>query len=632
MRDDKLKEQLFERRTLVLGGLKAGALLLLSGRLYQLQILESDTFSMMAEDNRVKLIPVLPDRGKIRDRFGRVLAENRDYYRILMDGEAAHHPEESLEELASMMKLPQDRLELMLKKVERDHMRGAMIVDNFLSWQEMAAIEQHLPEYPGVSVDTIQLRHYPYADKTAHLIGYVGPISKKPEKPNLMLSHPDFRVGKNGIEQMADERLRGRGGAKRMEVNVHGLGVRELSVEKAVGGDDLTLTLDVELQQHLIEKMAGVGGVEREGGSAVVMDILSGDVLAMASTPGFDPNQFLLGISRDQWKTLSTDPDVPLINKAISNQYPAGSTFKPVTALAALKAGVINEHTSIYCPGYMQFGSRTFHCHREGGHGAMDVKSAIQQSCNVFFYQIAQRTGIQNIADMARSLGLGMKHGIELPHEKAGLIPDPAWKRKALGKEWYGGETINTSIGQGYVLVTPLQLAVMSARLASGRKVEPHLIRGVVPPESLHPKADIPPVSNFESLGVSPQHMALVRKGMDDVVNSARGTAHRSMIPEPEWAFAGKTGTAQVRGRREEDKHREVEKKFRTHALFTGFAPVGNPRYAVGVVIEHGGSGSGAAAPIAKEALREVQRLKAERLGIKVKSPEDEKAKEKENG
>ena len=614
MRDDKLKEQLFERRAVVLGGLKLAAVLALTTRLYQLQILESGQYTMLSEENRIKLIPVLPDRGKILDRFGKILAENRNYYRIQLDDSVIRHPEKVIRQIGEMLSFSEDRVQLLLKKMEVDHMRGATIVDHFLNWKEVAVIEEHQPELPGVSIDTIKLRHYPFAAATAHLIGYIGPLSKKDQTKNLMLSHPDFREGKNGIELTEDERLRGKGGAKRMEVNAYGLGVRELSIEKAVGGDDLHLTLDVALQDFLAKRLAGIGGVAKEGNSVVVLDIVTGDVLAMVSSPGYDPNQFLLGISRDQWKMLSTDPDIPLMNKSISNQYPAGSTFKPVTALAGLKAGVINEHTSIYCPGYMQFGSKTFHCWKEGGHGAMDVRSAMMQSCNVFFYTIAQRIGIQNIADMARLLGLGNKHGIELPHEKAGLIPDPAWKRKVLGQEWYAGETINTSIGQGYVLVTPMQLALLSARVASGREVVPHMLKRVNEPDPVHMKVETPVSSPFADLGINPYYLDLVREGMKNVVNGDRGTARRSIITEVGWEMAGKTGTAQVRGHKEEDKSQPVERRFRTHALFTGFAPVGNPRFAVGVVVEHGGKGSEAAAPLAHDALHEVQRLRAERM------------------
>ena len=614
MRDDKLKSQLFERRTVVLGGLKLVAVAALSGRLYQLEILQSDEYKVMSEDNRIKLIPVLPARGKILDRFGQVLAENRNYYRIMMDDSIVKDPEQTVREIGKMLSFNDDRINLLLKKLEDDHLRGATIIDHFLQWNEVAMVEEQQPEMPGVSIDTIKLRHYPYAGATSHLLGYIGPLSKKDDTHNPMLSHPDYREGKNGIELMADVRLRGKGGAKRMEVNVHGLGVRELAIDKAVPGEDLHLTIDVALQDFVTKKLIGVGGVVRVGNSIVVVDILNGDVLAMVSSPGYDPNKFLLGISRDDWKILSTDPDVPLINKAISNQYPAGSTFKPVTAMAGLKAGVINEHTSIYCPGYMQFGSKTFHCWKEGGHGAMDVKNAITQSCNVFFYTISQRIGIQGIADMARMMGLGQKYGVELPHEKGGLIPDPDWKRKVLGQEWYAGETINTSIGQGYVLVTPMQLAIESARVASGRKVIPRLVKSKNESDPLRYKTDPVQESVFEDLGLNPYYMDLVREGMKNVVNSPMGTAFHSKITEPGWEMAGKTGTAQVRGLRDEDKHREIERRFRTHALFTGFAPVGNPRYAVGVVVEHGGHGASAAAPIAYAALHEAQRLRAERM------------------
>lgn len=613
MRDDKLKSQLFERRTVVLGGLKLLAVATLSGRLYQLEILQSDEYKVMSEENRIKLIPVLPARGKILDRFGQVLAENRNYYRIMLDDNLVTNPEETVREIGKMLSFSEDRINLLLKKLEDDHLRGATIVDHFLQWNEVAVIEEQQPEMPGVSIDTIKLRHYPYSGSTSHILGYIGPLSKKDQTRNPMLAHPDYREGKNGIELTEDARLQGKGGAKRMEVNAHGLGVRELAIDKAIPGEDLHLTIDVGLQDAIAKKLSGIGGVVREGNSAVVIDVLNGDVLAMVSSPGYDPNKFLLGISRDDWKTLSTDPDVPLINKAITNQYPAGSTFKPATALAGLKAGVINEHTSIYCPGYMQFGSKTFHCWKEGGHGAMDIKNAIAQSCNVFFYTISQRIGIQGIADMARSLGLGQKHGLELPHEKPGLIPDPEWKRRVLGQEWYAGETINTSIGQGYVLVTPMQLAVQSARIASGRKVVPRLLKAKNEPDPQRYKEDQAPSSAFEELGLNPHHMDIVREGMRNVVNSPMGTAYHSKILEEGWEMAGKTGTAQVRGLRDEDKHREVERRFRTHALFTGFAPVSNPRYAVGVVVEHGGHGASAAAPVAQVAMHEVQRLRIER-------------------
>ena len=348
MRDDKLKSQLYERRTVVLGGLKLLAVATLSGRLYQLEILQSDEYKVMSEENRIKLIPVLPARGKILDRFGQVLAENRNYYRIMLDDSLVTNPEDTVREIGKMLSFSEDRINLLLKKLEDDHLRGATIVDHFLQWNEVAVIEEQQPEMPGVSIDTIKLRHYPYSGSTSHILGYIGPLSKKNQTRNPMLAHPDYREGKNGIELTENARLQGKGGAKRMEVNVHGLGVRELAIDKAIPGDDLHLTIDVGLQDAIAKKLSGIGGVVREGNSAVVIDILNGDVLAMVSSPGYDPNKFLLGISRDDWKTLSTDPDVPLINKAITNQYPAGSTFKPATAMAGLKAGVINEHTSIY--------------------------------------------------------------------------------------------------------------------------------------------------------------------------------------------------------------------------------------------------------------------------------------------
>ncbi|MCB2081930.1 MAG: penicillin-binding protein 2, partial [Rickettsiales bacterium] len=444
-------------------------------------------------------------------------------------------------------------------------------------------------------IETARERHYPLGYATAHITGYVGPASKEQAAKNRLYRYPGFRVGKTGVEAGLEETLQGQAGIRRLEVDALGTMVREISSDPGTKGTRLWLGVDSELQRYAMEILAGKGGKKTESAAMVILDIPTGDVLAMASVPSYDPNQIVQGISAADWSTLTSNPDAPLLNKTIAMQYPPGSTFKLVTALAGLEAGVVRENTVHECRGHIELGGQEFHCWNRDGHGHLNLPQAIAKSCNVYFYQVAQQLGIDRIAEMARRLGLGALTGIQMPGEKAGLVPDSAWKRKIMGQSWFQGETLHAAIGQGYLLATPIQLAVMVARVASGQKIMPGMVHQ---DQAGHA---------FSSLDIRPRHLEIVRRGMGMVVNSAEGTAYHLRIPEVGYAMGGKTGTVQTHAGHY--KQLPGKRALRHHAVFVGFAPLEAPRYAISVLIEHGGYGASAAGPVARKLLRKVQGL-----------------------
>jgi penicillin-binding protein 2 len=478
-----------------------------------------------------------------------------------------------------------------------------------LSWQEMAKIEVAIPELPGVSIEQGLLRYYPLGPTAAHILGYVAAVSDKELTGDPLLELPDFRIGKAGIEKSEDLALRGSAGTSQVEVNAYGRVVREIGRAEGQPGQDVVVGLDAALQDAVTKRCAAEQSV-----SCVVLDAVTGDVLALVSSPSFDPMLFSAGLTQAMWQELTTDPRNPLSNKAIGGLYPPGSTFKPMVALAALEGGAISPETQITCPGYVELGDATFHCWKKGGHGTLNLRDGIKNSCDVYFYETARRAGIDRIAAMARRFGFGRVLGLDIPGERAGLIPDRDWKLATTGVPWQQGETLNTGIGQGSVLATPLQVATMVARLVTGRVVVPHLQR---PNGLLPPGGDRRP-SAFAPVGITPHALSVVLDGMSAVVNEQGGTAYAARITDPGFAMGGKSGTSQVRhiSQYERDhgvrKGDEVPWKERDHALFVGFAPVGAPRYICAVVVEHGGEsgggGSAVAAPIVRDVLIEAQR------------------------
>jgi penicillin-binding protein 2 len=603
MHRDNDRLRAFSRRALLLGAGQLGLFGLLAGRLYYLQVVSADEYALLADENRInhRLLP--PARGRIFDRHGVTLARNSPTYRVLVIREQTENLRATLDALARLIPLPAARIEEVIAESGRRRRFVPIIVRGDLNWTEVSRIAINAPDLPGVALDAGLLRDYPASQITAHVLGYVAPVSERELNGDPLLELPEFRTGKNGIERVYDEALRGRAGLSRFEVNALGREIKELYRHDGEPGHDLTLTLDLDLQRHVHHRLSN-----ELSASAVVVDVHSGDVLALVSVPTFDPAGFTNGLSNDSWRELTTNPKTPLVNKAIAGQYPPGSTFKMIVALAALEGGVAGPDHEIHCPGFTQLGRHKFHCWKRWGHGPLKLVDALAQSCDVYFYDLARRVGVDAIAAMARRFGLGQTLAIDLPGERPGLVPDRAWKQATLGVPWQLGETLVIGIGQGFMQATPLQLAVMAARIANGgRAIRPRLVR-----------ADPEPAAGLEpppAMGISDWSFRFVRQGMYEVVNSERGTARSARLSNPDVALAGKTGTSQVRRishaervtgvRKNEDKSWEE----RDHALFVAFAPYREPRYAVAVVVEHGGSGSQAAAPIARDILAKAIEL-----------------------
>jgi penicillin-binding protein 2 len=598
---DNSRYATFSRRTLILSGGMASVFALLAGRLYQLQIVDGSLYLTLAESNRISDRLLAPPRGRVMDRFGVILAGNRRNYRTLIVPEQTSGLEAALEMLARVIPLPDHQRVRILKEAQTNPPFVPIVVAENLAWDDFARLNLDLPYLEGVQTDVGETRDYPFGDELSHVLGYVALVSPEDKKEaarpdDPLLSLPGFRIGKRGVERAFEGGIRGAAGTSRVEVNAHGRVIRELQRMEGTPGSDLYLTIDRELQSFVHQRL------KDESAACTVMDVETGDVLALVSTPGYDPNGFNVGLSNDEWKNLTDDPYKPLLNKVLSGAYPPGSTFKIAVALSALENGTITPDTAFVCRGYVTVGGRRFHCWRRGGHGRLDLHLGIKNSCDCYFYEVVRRLGIDALQAGARKLGLGEATGIEIPGERTGLIPTREWKRANFNEGWQQGDTINAGIGQGFILATPLQLCTMAARLAGGKEVSPRIVHG-------HGEVRVP----VPSLGISEESLAAVQGGLNAVMNEPGGTAYRSRISEPEFAFAGKTGTAQVRRITAQERATGVRRndqlpwELRDHALFVAFAPVVNPRYALSVVIEHGSSGSGVAAPVARDILRFAQ-------------------------
>lgn len=571
----------FSRRALMLGGIQGAVGLVLAGRMTWLAVLENDKYRLLAESNRINLTLTPPRRGWIVDRNGRELALNRASFRVDLIPDQIEDKEKLLGTLTQILQLNPDEVARLQTDFKRSRgFRPIQVAEN-LDWERYAAVSVRLPELPGVQPTQSYARYYPLGAAVGHLLGYVGAPSQEQyqkEKDPLLLA-PGFKLGKDGLEKTMEDALRGTPGAKRVEVTAHGRPVRELETRPDKPGSTVKLSIDQGLQEYAARRLGN------ESGSVTVFDCQTGHILAMVSMPSYDPNVFSDGISSNEWRMLSEDDHIPLMNKTLQGLYPPGSTFKPATALAALAAGVDPKRT-VYCNGGYQLGNRRFGC--LGRHGPMTMHTAIARSCNTYFYTIGREIGINKIAEAARALGFGAEHELPLPSQRYGTIPDEAWKLKRYKQQWTQSDTLNASIGQGYVLVSPFQLALSAARIASGKMIEPELIFG-------KPK-------QFAPLPFPEEHLAIVRAGMDEVVNG-HGTAGASKLQIEGVRMGGKTGTAQVRRIMDKTRGQGGEWKYRDHGLFICFAPVDSPRYAASVVIEHGLGGARAGAPVAKDVL-----------------------------
>jgi penicillin-binding protein 2 len=585
------------RRGLMLLGLQVGAVGALGWRMRDLQILQNERFRLLAEENRVNIRLIPPARGVIFDRQGRVLAGNRQNYRVSMVREQAKDVRAVLARLATIIPLPADVQERALKEMAARSAFVPVVVAEHLTWDDVIRVSANAPVLPGVIPEVGLSRHYPDGYSTSHVVGYVGPVSEadlaKLEDPDPLLQIPRFQIGKTGVETRMEAELRGEAGNLRIEVSAAGRVMRELGRVEGTAGKDVQLTIDLGLQDFAMRRMG------EESASCAVIDVTNGDIVALASAPGFDPNSFVFGIKSAEWSALLNDDHRPLSNKTITGTYPPGSTFKICMALAALEAGVVSPGDGVGCAGYTVLGNRRFHCWKRGGHGRVALRESLAQSCDCYYYEMGRRLGPDRISAMARKLGLGIRHELPMPAVSEGNMPDAEWKKINRGESWTTGDSFNYGIGQGFTLASPLQLAVMTARVASGRALTPRLIRsigGVPEPEPVH-----------EPLDIDPRHLNAVRDGMFAVSNG--GTAYRSRIAEPTMQMAGKTGTSQVRIITAAERAAGVTKNEqlpwnrRDHALFVCYAPYDKPRYAVAQIVEHGGGGSAVAAPIARDIL-----------------------------
>jgi penicillin-binding protein 2 len=577
----------------VLGFLITAAFVLLTFRLWSLQILDGNNLRSLSENNRLRLIRTPPLRGVIYDRRGQLLVDNRPAYDVVLMPEDTPDMQRTVDELSKYVVAGENLAgKIASRDLRRPSYEGVVLAKD-VSWSTITAVETHQLDIPGVSIEVSTRRYYPQNGFAAHILGYVGEVS-----PRELAQFSGYRmgdlIGKFGVEKKWESVLRGKGGGQQIEVDATGRRLRVLGAVEATAGQSLVLTLDAELQYKAEELLK-----EREG-AIVVLDVHNGEVLAMASRPAFDPNAFARGVTAEEWRELTTNPLHPLSNRAIQGQYPPGSTFKVVMAAAALEKRLISPSTRFHCSGGLPFGRRVFRCWKKGGHGSVDLHQAIAQSCDVYFYQLGQRLGVNAIAEYARRFGLGAPLGIPLDHEAGGTIPDTAWKRQHLGAPWFPGETLSVAIGQGYVTATPLQMAVVAAAVANGGTVyRPHFVKRIL-------GDDGGPIKEYETevikqTGVDPRTLAIIREGMRDVVNAPHGTGKRAKLPD--ILVAGKTGTSQVISGAK-GKGTALPRQYRDHAWFIAFAPADAPEVAVACLLEHAGEGGGAAAaPLVKEVL-----------------------------
>lgn len=587
----------FTRRALLLMGVQVGVLGVLADRLYDLQLLKGLPLKEQARRNRTSKRLLAPPRGLIQDRCGVTLAGNRVNWRALLMPEETTDVDAVIARFANIVALDEHDQARIAR--DRKHLRRyvPLTLKEFLTWDEMSRLGLNAPTLPGVLVDVGTTREYPFKELTAHIVGYVAPPNEADVQKNSSLALPGMRVGRGGLELTQENLLHGQPGSVEMEVNAVGRVISELDRIDGQPGSRLGLTLDSVLQTQLRDRLGD------RVASAVVMDCRNGEVMAMVSTPSFDPTLFDSGVSHAQWKTWNQDPHTPLVDKAVAGLYPPGSTFKPAVALGALTSGAVTPSDRFNCPGHYDLGGVRFHCWNKYGHGSLNMREGLKFSCDVYFYQVARRCGMEAIEKASHLLGLGVKPAIELPHARAGIIPTPAW-RQAHGHHWNAGDTVNAGIGQGFVQVTPLALATYASSIASGRPTRPHLLRSV--------ENRVLPVPESGELLFSEAHLNVIRGGMYAVVNEPHGTAPMARLALPGVQMAGKTGSAQVRrvsrALRESGHFNSMNLpwEYRPHALFICYAPYDNPRYAVSVIVEHGNAGAKEAAPLAKQIMTDT--------------------------
>lgn len=579
---DLHRNQTITRRSFMIMSGQAGLLSILTGKMLYMQVVDAKKYRILSDKNRINLVMLAPARGEILDSHKKVMCTNHSAFRLILNKTENPKYEEVVQKVASLLALSKIDCELLEKVALKIPKKQPSPLFENLSWNQVAIIEENIDSLPGIYIDTGQYRKYNFPYIMSHPIGYISTLNKQ-DKIELDLKNVgDFQIGKNGVEKYYEAQLQGSFGMQEIEVNAHGMLVREISKISSTPGTDIQTNIDSDIQTIAMDILSP------KGASAVVLDLEDGKVVTMASTPGFDPNKFIGGVSQDYWQKLLNDPYKPLINKAVQSNYPPGSIFKMIVILAALESGM-DPNIKVSCTGHSVLGDSYFRCWYRPGHGDLNMAQAIEQSCNSYMYYIAKIVGIKKISEVARKFGLGTNTGVDLPSESSGLIPDELWKKTRFKEAWHIGDTLNTSIGQGFALTTPIQLARLCGAIATGGKLFVPRIVGT---------------TGFSIVDIDPEHLNFVKNGMNNVINSTSGTAYSQRIIHNDWKMAGKTGTSQVRAKTGDiNLNSSVPWASRNHALFIGYAPVEKPRFAVSVAVDHGGGGGSVAAPIAKELL-----------------------------
>ena len=607
---NKTDKNLITRRTAILSAGGVGVFGVLGARLYQLQVLQAEDYRALSDNNRFNFNMLLPERGEIRDRFGIPLARNRQNFRLVMIPERTTEIKKTLDTISRISPISSGQRQRIEKDIRQNPKFVPILVKENIDWETFSALNMRLHALPGIVSEAGQGRAYPENGVFSHVLGYIGRAGQKDIESDTdpLLRQPTFRIGKIGIEAAQEKTLRGSSGKLKVEVNARGRIVREWPdpETRATPGKDVWLTLDAELQEFAAKQFETEDEGDDSGGICVI-DVLTGELRTLLSMPTFDSNLFVSGLTQADMDRMNSDPKRPQYNKVIAGGYPPASTYKMAVMLAALESGFINPEKRVFCSGKVRVGKRNFHCWRRRGHGKMNMRDALKNSCDTYFYETVQILGVDAIANAARRLGLGQVFDIPIGGAISGIVPTEAWKKERLGTGWRTGDSLNASIGQGFVLATPLQLAVMTARLANSLEaVSPQLIIGETLPK-------------FEPLDFDPEHLAIVRDAMWSVTSEPGGTAYRRKPFGTDVAFdgiemAGKTGTGQVRRISKSERQTGIRSnsklpwKLRDHSIFVGFAPYDRPRFAVGTIVEHGGSGAKRAANISRAVLGEALR------------------------
>ena len=594
--DNVKKLNSINRRMFITGSLKFFIMVGIVSRLFFLQVKENKKYLTLSDKNRIREWKLAPVRGEFHDYFGNVIAGNFEAYQLHVIPEQVENFKYVIYRLKDLLELSDSEFKKVLKKKKEIKPWETLIVSNNLSWDKFSKINNHLYDLNGVKPVISISRNYPFDENFTHIIGYVSQANEQDiENTELIKKNfvPGLKVGKIGLEKSFEEKLIGTNDIERYEVNAYGRRISQLEFQKGKKGQTLKLTVDTEIQKLANELL------KDKAGSICVMDIFTGEVIAMHSSPSFDPNLFVFGISQDNWQIIRNDPMKPLLNKTLQGRYSPGSTLKPIVALSALENGIINTNFTVRCTGKTELYDQTYHCWKKEGHGYVSLRNAMKMSCDTYFYEIARKLGVDKLSETAKKFGLGKKVFDNLFEiEKDGLIPNTQWKKNALGKGWLLGETIITGIGQGYIQTTPIQLCLMTAQIANGgHKIYPKIV--------IDDKDKIKPSDYYTPLYKNSRNIKIIQDAMFGSTNEVMGTSYRSRIDNPKYQFAGKTGTAQVKKITEREreldlKTSEIPYEQRDHALYIAYGPYVNPRYALSIVVEHGGNGSTTAAPMAK--------------------------------